>query len=334
MTADPCRTRTLSRVIRCAFGASLLAAAGAAWAQPAPYPSKAIRVIAMQAPGGGIDAVSRLVALRLADAVGQPVLVDNRPGANGSLAGALTANSPPDGYTVMLGSAGPLAINTFFYRKLDYSPLKDLASVSRVVGGSQILVVHPSVPVKTVKELLALARSRPGALAFGTSGIGGTGHLSGAMLQTIAKVDLLHVPYKGGAPAMVDLVAGQVQIGFASMTTAIPNINSGRLRALAVTAAQRSKILPNLPTVAESGVPGYESNSWYGFVVQAQTPAAIISRLNKEIVQIINQPEAAATLMKLGLEVWPSTPDEFTAHRKAEYDRWETVVKSAGIKAN
>jgi tripartite-type tricarboxylate transporter receptor subunit TctC len=308
----------------------LLSAAHAASAQQA-YPTKTIRLIAMQTPGGGIDAVARIVAVALSEAVGQAVIVDNRPGANGSVAGSLTAKAPPDGYTLMLGSAGALAINTFFYKQLGYSPLQDLASVTRVVSGSQVLVVHPTIPAKSVKEFIALARARPGALAYGSSGTGSAGHLAGAMLQSMAKIELLHVPYKSGAPAVVDLVAGQVQVGFASTTTAIPNIAANRLRALAVTAAQRSRIMPQLPTIAESGVRGYESNSWYGFVVPAQTPPAIIARLNKEIVQIANQPENAGMLLKLGLEVWPSTPEEFTAHRKAEYERWASVMKTAGI---
>jgi len=334
MTVDRFFRPGTSRTLQGAVGSALLIAAHAACAQQPAYPEKTIRLIAMQAPGGGIDAVSRLLATRLSEAVGQNVIVDNRPGANGSLAGTLTATSAPDGYTMMLGSAGPLAINTFFYRKLSYSPLQDLASVARVVSGSQVLVVHPSVPAKSVKELVALAKARPGALAYGSSGSGGTGHLSGEMLQSMANIKMLHVPYKGGAPAMIDLVAGQVQVGFASMTTAIPNINSGRLRALAVTADQRSKILPDLPTIAEAGVPGYEANSWYGLVVAANTPSAIIARLNKEIVQILDQRDMAATLLKLGLEVWPSTPEEFTAHRKAEYQRWAKVIKAAGITAN
>jgi tripartite-type tricarboxylate transporter receptor subunit TctC len=334
MTVERVFNPVASCAVHAAVSGALLIAAQLACAQQPAYPEKTIRLVAMQAPGGGIDAVSRLLGSRLSEAVGQTVIVDNRPGANGSLAGALTAKSPPDGYTLMLGSAGPLAINTLFYRKLSYAPLQDLASVTRVVSGSQILVVHPSVPARSVKELIALARAQPGALAYGSSGRGSTGHLSGEMLQTMAQIKMLHVPYKGGAPAMVDLVAGQVQVGFASMTTAIPNINSGRLRALAVTAAERSKILPDLQTIAEAGVPGYESNSWYGLVVAAQTPPAIVTRLNKEIVQILNQRDTAAALLKLGLEVWPSTPEEFGAHRKAEYERWAQVVKAAGITAN
>jgi tripartite-type tricarboxylate transporter receptor subunit TctC len=319
------------------FGRVFAALAIAAFAAPhiataqQAYPAKTIRLIAMQAPGGGIDAVSRIVATPLSEAVGQTVIVENRPGANGSLAATITAKAPPDGYTLLLASAGPLAINTFFYKQLGYSPLQDLASVTRVVSGSQVLVLHPSVPAKTVKEFIALARARPGALAYGSSGTGGVGHLAGAMLQSMAKIELLHVPYKGGAPAMVDLLAGQVQLIFASMTTAIPHLNSNRLRAIAVTAAQRSKIMPHLPTIAEAGVRGYETNSWYGFVVPAQTPPAIVGRLNKEIIQIITQPEPTSALLKLGFEVWPSTPEEFTAHRKAEYDRWGGIIKASGI---
>jgi tripartite-type tricarboxylate transporter receptor subunit TctC len=195
-------------------------------------------------------------------------------------------------------------------------------------------VVHPSVPAKSVKDLLALAKARTGALAYGSSGVGGAGHLAGALFQSMSKVNLLHVPYKGGAPAMVDLVAGQVQLSFASTPTAAPNIGSGRLRALAVTTVRRSKLMPELPTVAEAGVPGYEAHSWYGFVVPAKTPQTIVTRLNKEIVQIINRPDSAEALFKVGLEPWTSTPEAFGAYIKSEYEKWGRIIREIGITAN
>ena len=234
----------------------------------------------------------------------------------------------------MIGAVGNLAVNTFFIKQMSYEPLQDLAPVTLAVSGANVLVVHPSVPARSVKELVALAKARPGALAFGTTGIGGTGHLAGALFQSMAKVELLHVPYKGGAPAMVDLLAGEVQLTFASSPTVAPNISSGRLKPLAVTTLHRSKLFPQLPTVAESGVPNYEAQSWYGFVVPAKTPVAIIARLNKEIVQILNRPETAEALLKSGMEPWSSTPDAFGAYLKAEYNKWGRIIKAAGISAN
>jgi tripartite-type tricarboxylate transporter receptor subunit TctC len=300
----------------------------------APYPAKPIRLIASQAPGGGIDAVCRTVSGRLADTVGQTVIVDNRPGANGSLAAELTAKAPPDGYTLMLGAVGNLATNTFFYKKLGYEPLKELAPVTLAISSGNVLVVHPSVPAKSVKELIALAKRKPGELAYGTSGTGGAGHLAGALFRSMTKVEFLHVPYKGGGPAMVDLVAGQTQLGFASPPSAATFINSGKLRALAVSTARRSKLLPNLPTMAEAGVPGYESHAWYGFVVPAKTPQNIVARLNRELVQILNTQETSEALLKQGLEVWTSTPEFFGAYIKSEYEKWGRVIREAGITEN
>ena len=322
------------RLASSAAVAALLSAAHPAYAQQPAYPAKTIRLIASQSPGGGIDAVARIVSSRLGEAVAQTVIVDNRAGANGSLAGELTAKSTPDGYTMMLGAVGNLGINAFFIKQMGYDPLQDLAPVTLAVSGGNVLVVHPSVPAKSVKELLSLARARPGALAYGTSGVGGAGHLAGALFQSMTKTKLLHVPYKGGGPAVVDLVAGQVQVAFASTPSAAPHINSGRLRALAVTTARRSKLFPDLPPIAESGVPGYEAHSWYGFVVAAKTPQPIIARLNKEISQILSRPETGEAVLKLGLEVWTSTPEAFSAYIKSEYDKWGRIIREAGITAN
>ncbi len=312
----------------------LIAVAPIAQAQQPPYPAKTIRLIASQSAGGGVDTVARLVASRLSESVGQTVIVDNRAGANGSLAAELTAKAPPDGYTFMIGAVGNLGVNRFFIKQMNYDPFTDLAPVTLAISSSSVLVAHPSLPVSNVKELLALARARPGALAHGSSGVGGAGHLAGALFQSMTKVSLLHVPYKGGAPAMVDLVAGQVQLSFSSTPTAVTNINSGRLRALAVTSAQRSRLLPNLPTIAEAGVPGFEANSWYGFVVPAKTPQAIVARLNKEIVQIIHRTDSGEALLKVGLEPWTSTPDVFGAYIKSEYEKWGRIIREIGITAN
>jgi tripartite-type tricarboxylate transporter receptor subunit TctC len=311
---------------------ALLAAAPLAGAQS--YPAKTIRIIASQSAGGGIDAVSRLVASRLAEAVGQTVIVDNRPGANGSLAAEMTARAAPDGYTLMLGAAGNLGVNRFFIKQMNYDPFTELAAVTPAITSSSVLVVHPSLPAKSVQDFLALARARPGTLAYGSSGVGGAGHLAAALFQSMTKTGMLHVPYKGGAPAMVDLLAGQVQFIFASPPTAMPNIGSGRLRALAVSTARRSKMLPQLPTIAEAGVPGYDAHTWYGFVVPGKTPPAIVARLNREIVQALNRPEVAETLLKVGLEVWTSTPEAFGDFIKSEVEKWGRLIKEIGITAN
>lgn len=313
---------------------ALWCAVSLAGAQQPAYPAKTIRLIASQSAGGGVDTVARLVAAKLSETFAQTVIVDNRAGANGSLAAELTAKSPPDGYTLMLGAVGNLGVNSYFIRQMNYDPFTELAPVTLAISGSSVLAVHPSVPANSVKALIALARAQPGALANGSSGVGGAGHLAGALFQSMAKIKLLHVPYKGGAPAMVDLISGQVQLAFASTPTAAPNIASGRLRALAVTTAKRSKLLPDLPTVAEAGVPGYEANSWYGFVVAAKTPQIIITRLNKEIVQIIHRPDSVDALFKVGLEPWTSTPEDFGARIRSDYDKWGRIIREIGITAN
>ena len=320
-------------LMRIATATVLTMMAVSASAQQPAYPSKPIRLIASQSPGGGIDTVARIVATRLGDAIGQNVMVDNRAGANGSVAGELTAKSPPDGHTMMLGAVGNLAVNGFFTKSMTYDPLRDLAPVTPAVTSGNILVVHPSVPAKSLKELLALARSRPGELAYGSSGVGGSGHLATGLLQSMAKIQLLHVPYKGNGPAIVNLMSGEVQMAFASPASVSANIHAGRLRALAVGTGARSRQFPQVPTIAEAGVPGYESKSWYGFVVAAKTPPAIIARLNKEIVQVINRPEVVELMLTQG-EAWTSSPEAFAAFIKIEHDKWGRVIREQGITAN
>lgn len=320
--------RRLMATSACMLMAVALSAGAQSW------PSKPIRIIASQSAGGGIDTVSRLVASRLAEATGQSVIVENRPGANGSLAAELVAKAPPDGYTLMLGAAGNLGINRFFIRTMNYDPFTDLAPVTSAISSGSVLVVHPSLPAKTVKAFIALARARPGTLAYGSSGVGGAGHLAAALFQSMTGTSMLHVPYKGGAPAMVDLLAGQVQFIFASPPTAMPNVSAGRLRALAVSTAQRSKFLPALPTIAEAGVPGYAAQTWYGFVTTGKTPPQMVTRLNKAMVQILDRPDTTAALLKVGLETWTSTPEAFAAHIRSEYDKWGGIIKQVGITAN
>jgi tripartite-type tricarboxylate transporter receptor subunit TctC len=326
---DRAVTRVARRMVVTAMLASLLVPLAAA--QQAAYPSKTIRMIASQAPGGGIDTLCRIVAPKLSDTIGQTVIVDNRPGANGSLAAEITAKSPPDGHTLMLGAVGNLSTNVLFYKKLGYDPQRDLAPVTSAVLSVNVLVVHPSVPARSVKELVALARKRPNELAYGTSGTGGAGHLAGALFRQLTKTGLLHVPYKGGGPAMIDLVAGQTQLGFASQPSSAAFIKEGRLRALAVTSAHRSKLFPQLPTIAEAGVPGYESHAWYGFVVPAKTPQPVVSRLNQELTRILHAPDVIQALRTQGLEVWTMSPDAFGAYIRSEAEKWTRVIKEAGI---
>lgn len=320
-------------VLKVAVAGTLMMVMSHALAQQPAYPTRPIRFIASQSPGGGIDTVARIIATRLTDALGQNVMVDNRAGANGSVAGELTAKSPPDGYTMMIGAVGNLAVNGFFSKNMTYDPLKDLAPVTPVVTSGNVLVVHPSVPAKTLKEFLALARAKPGQLAYGSSGVGGSGHLATGLLQSMAKIQLLHVPYKGNGPAIVNLMSGEVQLAFASPASVSANISSGRLRALAVGTAVRSKQFPQVPTISEAGVPGYESKSWYGIVVAAKTPQPIITRLNKEIAQVLSRPEVIELMLTQG-EAWTTSPEAFAAFIKVEHDKWGRVIKEQGITAN
>jgi tripartite-type tricarboxylate transporter receptor subunit TctC len=298
------------------------------------YPTKPIRFIAANSAGGGLDIVARSISPKLSAAFGQQMVVDNRAGAAGSIASEITAHSAPDGYTIMIASLGGLAVNTNLYKGLNYNPLRDFAPLTWATSQSNVLVVNPSVPAKTVQELIALARAEPGKLSYGSSGAGNAGHLAGELFKSMAKVDMVHIPYKGGAPAMVDLIAGQVQLIFSSAPTSVPQIKAGKIRALAVTTAKRSTVLPDLPTVAESGLPGFEADNWYGIVTVAGTPRAIVNRLNAEIVRALQSPDVKQMLFIQGLEVRTSTPQEFGAYMKSEYDKWGKLIAAIGAKAN
>ena len=306
----------------------------AAVAAPPNYPNKPVRFIAANSAGGGLDILARAISPKLAAVFGYQVVVDNRAGAAGSLASEITAHAPPDGHTIMTGSLGGLAVNTNLYKGLNYHPLRDLAPIGWATSQSNVLVVNLNVPVKTVQELIALAKAQPGKLTYGSSGAGNAGHLAAELFKSMTKTDMVHVPYKGGAPAMIDLIAGQVQLVFSSAPTAVPQVKAGKVRALAVTTLRRSAVLPDLPTIAESGLPGYEADNWYGIVTTAGTPRPIIEYLNAEINRALTSPDVKQILFLQGLEVRTSTPAEFGAYMKSEFDKWAKVIKDAGISAN
>jgi tripartite-type tricarboxylate transporter receptor subunit TctC len=308
---------------------SLVACYGTSALAADAYPTKPIRMIVGFAPGGGTDTTARALTPKLAERLGQQVIVDNRPGAAGNIATEITANAPADGYTILMGTIAALSINPTLYGNLPFNPQQDLAPVTRAVDSTNILVVHPTIAAKSVKELIALAKTK--SLNGGSSGIGGAGHLALELFNVSAGTKITHVPYKGGGPAMTDLLGGQISLIFATAASAIPHVQSGKIRGLAVTTAKRSQLV-DLPTVAESGLPGFEANNWYGIVVPAKTPRPIIDRLNKEFVAVLNAPDVKSILFRQGLDIAPSTPEAFGAYIKSETTKWAKVIKASGAK--
>ena len=297
------------------------------------YPAKSIRFIVPYVPGGGTDTLARLVGQKLSEALGQAVVIDNRPGAGGVIGTDLVAKSPPDGYTIMLASASPITVAPHLHKQLPYNPLKDFAPITLITIVPAVLAVHPTLPVTSVKELVALAKQKPGQLTFSSSGNGGTGHVSGEILKMMAGVDMLHVPYKGTGPATTAVLSGEVSVTFGNMISVLPHVKSGKLRALAVTTAKRSAVLPNVPTVAET-LPGYISGPWYGVLAPAGTPVAIVSRLNEEIVRILRSPEVSENLRAEGADPIGSSPAAFAAHLKSETERMGRVVRQSRMKVD
>jgi tripartite-type tricarboxylate transporter receptor subunit TctC len=296
------------------------------------YPAKPIRYIVPFPPGGGQDLVVRALAPRMTEALGQTVVVDNRPGAATMVGAELAAKSPPDGYTVFNGSNTTLAINPNLYSKVPYDPIKDFAAVTQIASLPNLLVVHPSLPVRTVKELAALARSRPGQLNYGSSGTGTPAQLAGVMFGDAARAKLVHVPYRGSSQALTALISGETQMMFGSMTSTLPFVKSGRLRAIAVTGAKRSLAAPDLPTVGEAAFPGFEAVTWYGLFVPAGTPAAIVARLNSEVVKILRAPDFRDWLIAQGADPVGSTPDELAAFVRTELVKYAKIVKDSGMR--
>ena len=296
------------------------------------YPARPIRLIVPQSAGGSTDRIARVVAERMGDALGQTVVVDNRPGA-GSINGTeIVVRAAPDGHT-LLAVAASFTINPALHKNLPFSPLRDFSPISQLATLPHILIVHPSVPAKSVTELIALAKSRPGELNLATSGIATSTHMAAELFMFTTGIKMTHVPYKGGAPSIVAMVAGQCQVNFAAISTAIPHVRSGKVRALAVTSAKRSAGAPEFPTVAEAGVPGYSHSSWVGMLAPAKTPRSVITRLNAEAVKAIQAPEVRTVLLRDGLEAAGSTPAEYAGIIKAEVAKWMKVAQAAGIKA-
>ncbi len=313
--------------IGCALAAALVTA-------PAPaqdaYPARPVRVVVGLAPGGATDIQTRLFAQKLTESFGRPFVVENRAGAGGTVAYAQVAKAPPDGYT-LLGVAGGYTITPAVYAKLSYDPLKDFAPISLVAQAPFLLVVHPSLPAKSVKDLIALARAKPGALDCASAGLGSSTHMAFELFRISAGVKITHIPYKGTGPGLVDAMAGQVQMLFANVLSSLTYVKAGRLRALAVTTAKRSTVLPDLPTIAESGVPGYETSTWHGWLAPAGVPPAILNRLNAELVRSARASDLLEKLATDGGEGVGSTPEQFTRQLVAEMARWRKIVKEAGV---
>ena len=303
-------------------------------AQAQSYPTKPIRLIVPFPPGGGNDVIARVIAQKLGERLGQQVIVDNRAGANGIVGLQALMQSPPDGYTLAVGAAGPLAVNPSLYDKLPYDPLKDFSPITNMVNYPLLLVVHPSVPVKTTQDLINLAKAKPKQLYFASPGSGNSGHLAGELLNSMANVQTVHVPYKGQGPALSDLISGQVQMLYSSIPSVLPQVKSGQLNALAVGSAKRVPSLPDIPTISESGVPGYEAYSWVGMVAPAKTPKDIVNRLNREIVDILKQKDVSEKLNQQGALPVGDSPEQFGAYIKTEIEKWGAVVRAANIKAD
>ena len=298
------------------------------------YPTRQITMMVGFAPGGGTDTTARIIAKRLTEALGQPVVVENRPGAGGNIAQEMLARAAPDGYTIMLSSLPSLAVAPHLVAKLPYDPFRDFEPIILAVAFPNVLVVHAGVPASSLAEFVKLAKDRPGRVNYGSSGIGGAGHLAGELFRTMAKIDIVHVPYKGGAPATTDLLAGQIAAIFATPVSVLPHIKTGKLRALATTGSKRALTMPELPTIAESGYPGYEAINWYGYAAPAKTPKEIIVRLHKEFFAILSDPAIREQILSHGMEAAPGSTEDFARYIRSEYETWGRVVRQAGITAN
>ena len=312
----------------------LALAAPASGAQAQTYPNKPIRLVCPFPPGGAVDIASRSVAQALSQQLGQPVTVDNRPGAGGNIGAEIVAKAAPDGYTLLMATSNILAINPALYSKVPFDSLKDFAPISIVVSLNNVLVLNPSVPYKSVAEVIAAAKAQPGKLTYASSGNGTSIHLSGELFKSMAGVDMLHIPYKGSAPAVTDLLAGQVNMMFDNIPSSLPHIKAGKLRALAVTGSKRASSLPDLPTIAEAAIPGYESYVWFGVVAPAGTPPEIIKRLNTELAKAAVTPDFRDRLTGQGYDVLSTTPEQMTESIRSEMIKWGKIVKASGARVD
>jgi tripartite-type tricarboxylate transporter receptor subunit TctC len=326
------------RIILCLLAAAFAASAAHAQTHSTgsgqSYPSRPVRLLVPSTPGGSVDTLSRSIGTKLSEKWGQQVVVDNRPGAGGVIAAETTAKAVPDGYTLLMCTVSSCATTVSLHKNLPYDPVKDFAPVTLVATQNLMLVVHPSVPAGSVKELVATAKASPGKYSFASAGNGTGSHLSGELFKLLAGIDIVHIPYKGVAPGLVDTISGQVQINFPSILSGTPHMKSGKLRALAVTGAKRSATVPELPTMIEAGVKGYESATWYGVLAPAKTPKPVVTKLNTDIVAILRQPDVRDRISKDGAEPIGNSPEEFGSYMKAEIAKWGKVIKAAKITAN
>lgn len=310
-------------------------ATSAAYAQSAtPYPTRAARMVVPWTPGGTADLLARIASQKFAETFGQQFIVDNRPGASGLIGTELAARAAPDGHTLLLATTAPNSVAVSLYAKIPFDPVKDFASISLMATTCYVLSVHPSMPVKTARDVVALARARPGQLTFSSPGAGTPNHLSGEMLKMLTGIDMQHVPYKGSTQAIADVIGGQIAMSFENIVVASPIVKSGRVKALAVTSAKRAAALPQVPTVAESGVPGFEAIGWFGVVAPAATPKDVIAKLNAELTRTLALPDVKERITTLGAEVVPTTPDGMDQFNRAQIALWAKVVKASGARAD
>lgn len=312
-------------------GAALTAATAA---QAADYPEKTIRMVIAFSPGGPSDILSRLIGGKLAERMGQSFVFDNRPGAGGNVAGEIVATSPADGYTLMIANNSILAANASLYKKMTYNPAKDLVPVTWVASQPNILVVHPTIPAKSVKELVDYLKSQPGKLNFASSGSGAAAHLAGELFKSMTKTDMVHVPYKGAGPALTDVLAGRCQVMFATSLSVKPYLDANRLRPLGVTTVKRMDSMPSIPTIAEAGVPGFEATTWHGLVAVAGTPRPVLAKLNEETNAVLKDPQVVKFLESQGAIIEGGTPEKFAAYIKSEIPKWAKVIKDSGARAD